>query len=326
MTVHPPQSNGPTNEGPRPLRAPLAEALEAVLHRTAFFAEPHGVKALLAIDRVANRHSLDDSVVTRALGIRQLLDGPRVDGLMSDHVTVPFPELRQSTLVAMVEEAVFPAAYGAAVEWEKRTGIEAFLLHFQPWARSRFLYLGHGWTIWCSFLEALPHLKTPHQRSLLAERMTELIAAQRNPPLEQSIDTPEEAEALLDALLHPGFYGHTAITAGYLLRHQAGFETEEWNTALRGLRHMAQNSSSWGSPLEITSALETVDLTESALRIRVLRALEEAPGEVHTWTLLDALHDLWDAGAPNIQRAVLRLADWLADLRIERLDTGERKR
>ena len=225
----------------------------------------------------------------------------------------------------MVEEAVFPAAYGAAVEWERRTGTEEFVGHFEPWARSRFVYLGHGWTIWCSFAEILPHLETPLQRSLLAERMAELIAAQRTPapPLEGA--PPEQGEALLEALLHPGFYGHTAIAAGYLLRHRARFETEEWNTALRGLRHMAENSSSWTPRLELTADLQEVELTEATLRSRLLRGLEEAPGEVHTWTLADALCDLWDAGTPELQRGVLAMADWLASLRIERIDTGERK-
>jgi hypothetical protein len=310
---------------PPSLRAPLAEALTAVLHRTAFFAEAHAVKALLSIGRVADRHGLDDSVVAEALGIRQLLDAPAVEGLISRHVGLDFSSLDRQRLAYMTNESVFPAAYGAAVEWEGREGIEAFLAHFQPWAIARFRYLGHGWTIWCSFVEIAAHLETPLQRSLLAERMAELIAVQRHPPPALDGDTPEEKDALIAALLHPGFYGHTAITAGYMLRHRARFETDEWNRALRGLLHMAQNSRSWDAPLEITLALENTELSESVLQSRVLRGIDQAPGEVHTWTLLDALHDLWDTGSPDIQRAVLRLADWLADLRIERTETGERK-
>ena len=88
---------------------------------------------------------------------------------------------------------------------------------------------------------------------------------------------------------------------------------------------MAENSSSWTPRLELTADLQEVELTEATLRSRLLRGLEEAPGEVHTWTLADALCDLWDEGTPELQRGVLAMADWLASLRIERIDTGERK-
>jgi hypothetical protein len=169
------------------LRYPcLDEALEPTLKRLAFFAETHAPKGLYALDRLARRLGLPAERCEELLQVNQLLDTPAVEGLLSERVGgFDAAALSEGRVRALVDGAVFPLAYIAAVEWTRRRGLRDLIESYREVALARLSGLGHAWSIWCSFHELLPELERradPQLDALCAERFAELVASQLATP------------------------------------------------------------------------------------------------------------------------------------------------
>ena len=307
----------------------LVDAVDEVLGRAAFFSESHAVKGLLALDRLATRYALPDQQIHDLLEVNQLLHAPRIDGLLSDSVHWNAASIDDRRLRGMLDGPVFPMAYVAAVEWARRRGLRDLVDAYRSAAARNVDFLGHAWTIWCSFLELLPEITGERQQALFAERFAELVAVQLRAPAPLSLP-PVDPQPLQDdvavrllALAHPGYLAHTAVTMAYVVRHGARLEERERKNAIHVVHRMA---ASHELPSYAYHPARYEGPVDGPTFERVVReGLENGPREVHTLTALDALHDLWALGDEPTQRGTLAVAIYLRDLRVERLVGGERK-
>src|SRR6185503_11390855 len=217
----------------------FTDALGQALLRTALFAETHAIKGVLAADRLATgrlAHQLPERFFDDAVALWQVLPAPRVAGSMRAHMVWEEP-LHDLHVENAIGRAVFPLAYEAATLWVERRGLADLVARYRRRAIARLGHLGHSWSIWCSFHEALPRLSSRAAEILCAERFVELVAAQlshndatRPSPDEAPLDgpAPEEPATLDAALGRPGFFAHTLIVLGYLHRHRALLDEAEW--------------------------------------------------------------------------------------------------
>lgn len=313
------------------LQHPLTQAaVPAALARVAFFSETHSVKGLLALDRLAARYALHDASIGSLLELNQLLATPRVEGLLSDACRWDASTIDEKRIRSMVDLPVFPIAYLAAVEWVRRRGIRDLVDTYRGAAARNLDFLGHAWTIWCSFHELVRHVSTDHERALFAERFAELVAVQlckprpeKLPPIDPPATNDDVAVRLL-SLRHPGYLAHTTITAAYLYRHRALLDAAEWRSAMHVVHRMAASHETSTYAGTLPSYDGPVD--EATFGRVVREALEHGPREVHTLTALDALHDLWALGDEATRRGTIAVATYLRDLDFQRAASGERKK
>jgi hypothetical protein len=311
------------------------QSIHSSLKKGAFFAETHAIKGVLAAKRLQDRFNLSHERFSELVGWRHVLDSPDIDTLFSNHVTWDRTNLTEQRLRYMIEGAVFPMAYVAAVEWTKRNGFENLVQTFRDAAISRIGHLGHSWTIWCSFLEVKDHLNK-NDESFASERFAEFVASQLSRPdwlsafdfdfglTEENIDADVVADSVLR---NPGFYGHSAITLAYTFKYKDILSKAQFNHALIKMQEKARNDSK-DSGLDFESSLisQPKKIEDSHLQKAVMALLENGPKEVHSITLADAMCSLWDYSAENRRRQILAVLNVIRDWRLERSSGGERKK
>ena len=298
----------------------FARALRESLLRTAYFAETHSIKGVLAADRLARRlPGLPPAFFDEALELWQIMPAPRVAGSLRRHVLwdEPFPDERMESTVG---RAVFPLAYEAAALWVERRGLSSLVERHRRRAIARLGHLGHSWTIWCSFVEAVPHLDEREDQIVCAERYVELVAAQLayNDPTRENPDAmpldgpPADDSATLDAALaEPGFFGHTLITLGWLYRHRARLDEAEWRWASARIHSMIAETKSPAAAALATAAPATT-ATTAEVEAALVRLVERGPREVHTITFADAALDIAAIATPRQKAHLVAVTDALA--------------
>ena len=198
----------------------LDDALNEALRLAAFHSETHAIKGVLALNRLSVVPGLDDELLRRVLNFRELLQGAKVQSLFHEQISFAADQVEDIRLQRMIGGAVFPIAYAAGVEWVKRHGFRHLVEHYKDRAIERTGFLGHSWSVWCSFLEVEPYLKTDKQQYMAAERFAEFCATQLSTPhwsfiydLDSALETHEldQDEIIRSVLTRPGYFGHTVI-------------------------------------------------------------------------------------------------------------------
>ncbi|MEW5851051.1 MAG: hypothetical protein AB2A00_19850 [Myxococcota bacterium] len=309
-------------------------AIHEALQRVAFFSESHALKGVLAAQRLRERHpQLRRDFFDDAMGWLGTLASPRVAGLLHRQVHCE-QDLSERRERALVSAGVFPMSYLAATRWARRTGLEEMVGYYRRPAVARVGYLGHAFTIWCAFLEALPHIHGEEDTLLFAERFAELVASQlvSNDVVEldgkEPLDGPEIDEGVvLDACLRrPGFYAHALITLAYLHRHRALLSDGEWRYALARVRGMtATTHGEAAMDLAVPAPPSRAPYDETSALDVVVTFLRRGPREVHTLTVADAVPDLWRVAAPAQRAHLLEVLRVLTAWQPERSASGERK-
>jgi hypothetical protein len=279
----------------------ISKNLTEILKRTAFFAESHSVKGLLAIDHLSKIEGIDLKTTENFILWNQVLLTPKVNGIISDAIQWDASTLSDEKLRALLTGAVFPMSYSAAVEWERRHGFKNLVESFKDLALERVGYLGHSFTIWCSFYEIEPFLKSQEDKALASERFAEFCASQLSDPdwtpaykINHDLInlTVNEDQAFDSILKNPGFYGHGAITLNYLLKYKAAISTEQWQ---HGLERIYQESH-----IEINNPVQNAEseedfagqFTDQMMKQEIVSYLKTSSEEVHSLTLADSVLEL----------------------------------
>jgi hypothetical protein len=189
-------------------------------------------------------------------------------------------------------------------------------------------------TIWCSFVEIAPQLRTERQRALAAERFVEFAASQLSTPdwtpayeiafgLESG--APPECDVVTAVLSRPGFYGHRLISLAYLYKYRHTLSAAEWE---HGLMRTFASTHETGNPahdIHVPAPTASRSTDDRSVEQAILRYLQTGAEEVHTLTLADAILELWrhlNAGDRVHLLEVLRVyGGW----KIERSASGERR-
>jgi hypothetical protein len=296
----------------------FADALASSLLCTALFAETHSIKGVLAAERLARRcEALPATFFDDAVALSQILPAPRVLGPMRGHVSWSGP-LDDARIESAISRAVFPLAYEAASLWVERRGLPDLVARYRRRAVARLGHLGHAWTIWCSFIEVLPHLRSRAEELLCAERFVELVAAQlshndptRPGPDDEVLDGPDaDCTATLDAALHrPGFFAHTLISLAYLHRHRARLDDAEWRWGMARVRAMAAHGGGASGMALATPHPAAGAASDDDVEAAVVRLVLGGPREVHAITLADAAFDLAAVATPHQKAHLVAVLD-----------------
>jgi hypothetical protein len=293
----------------------LGEALRGI----AFYRDTHTLKALFAIERLWNRYPhWPKALQERALHFQESIrNTTRVEALVHQQISSPLEKIPERRWRQNVEMGLFPIAYASIVDWHKAEGIESIVSSYQDWAVATIGDLGHSWTIWCSFYEALPHLDTEILRLYTAERFAEFVAQQFHKDgrtlaqsATRSCSDMEGIESgpgpvLSEALRRPGFLGHHLLTLGTLLRHRALLSPHEFAVGLLQTRSMIRFQ--WNDPafdVVIPDTQWQSSVGVDVLEERLIALLTNGIDNVHTLTLADVAVTLWDHSDPS-QRAQL---------------------
>jgi hypothetical protein len=276
--------------------------LEEILLRVAFFNETHAIKGLLAIGRLHTLEGQRPDFVAESLGWDQVLATPAITGLVSENIQLP-NALSERRRRGFIEEAVFPMAYYAGTEWVRDLGYRHLIDSFRDKAIARTGYLGHSWTIWCSFHEIEPHLKTERHRLCAAERFVEFCASQLSDPdwtpaytIDSELKTlpVSESEAIHSILCKPGFYGHRVITLAHLFKYRGTLSEAQWSHCLERMYDASNElSGSVVHDIQVPAPEHPTDVSVATFHRAVVRFLTEAARAVHTLTLADAIVELY---------------------------------
>lgn len=293
----------------------LREALRGI----ALAREAHSLKALFAIERVWTRYPhWPQQLRTRALNLQEsVLNSPRVAGLIYPQVSLPSGRVPERRWRQNVEIGLFPMSHVSIVEWYRSRGIEDIVMSYKDWAVAAIGDLGHSWTVWCSFYEALSHLETETDRLYAAERFAEFVAQQfhkdgrtlAQPSMascaQVSITHTDTSGLLSESLRRPGFLGHHLITLATLLRHRALLDQQQFAAGLSQTKRMIDFQ--WCDrrfDIEIIYRDKVRAISDSEWEECLRTFLLNGRDNVHTLTLVDAAAALWD-GADGVQRAQL---------------------
>jgi hypothetical protein len=230
-----------------------------------------------------------------------VLTAPEITRLVSEGIQLPKP-LKEGRRRYFIEEAVFPMAYYAGTEWVRDFGFRHLIDSFRDKALARTGYLGHSWTIWCSFHEIEPYLRTERQRLCAAERFVEFCASQLSDPdwtpaytIDSELKTlsVSESEAIHSILCKPGFYGHRVITLAYLFKYRETLSEAQWSHCLERM-YDASNvpTGSMAHDIQVPTLETPRGVSVATFHRAVVRFLKEAAREVHTLTLADAIVEL----------------------------------
>jgi hypothetical protein len=228
--------------------------------------------------------------------------GPRAQGLFAE--TVGLPEGAEiagpSAAEDLAARGLLPLAYPAFQAWVERDGFEAVVLHYRSRAAREPGYLGHGFTVWCSFLELAVLLE--RSRAFIpwaTERFCEFVARAFPAPPPGAFPAPAapatppeitREELMSAALSRPGYFGHALLALAALVRHGERLTREEWR---------AQAWAQLGATARLYPDAE--DHERLAVGARVPANMEEMVvmltlgerNDVHSLTLADALCTLW---------------------------------
>lgn len=219
---------------------------------------------------------------------------------------------------SLLDGAVFPLAYLVATAWVRQRGLKSLILAYKNLAIERMGYLGHSWSIWCSFLEAEPYLDNDEQALFAAERFAEFVATQLSTPdwveslrVNFSLETESvnEQEAIDSICANPGFFGHSVITLAYLFKYRNTLSFDEWNHALLRTFHVSKKGAERGDKNTHVPkpTLAKGSVVKSTLQTQIFAFLDIAPKEAHSLTFSDALWELWDHVSEHTKQHLLEV-------------------
>jgi hypothetical protein len=316
----------------------LRDALSKTLRRTAFFSETHSIKGVLAADRLAKRlPNLSETFFLDCMEWNQIIKAPEVKTLISDHMIFDATILSDARLRATLTGSVFPIAYPAALELLRRNGLKELIASFRDEAIARTTYLGHSWSIWCSFLEAAELIVEDEDKKYCAERFAEFVSAELATPdgLKVYTRTPKpvslvhfDADAIFeDVCRTPGFYGHSLITLSYLYQYRNTVDDTAWKEALMRMQLVANDpTTSHEVVVDIGAKQEPLEEGSDLLSDRLSEYLLNGPKEVHTLTLSDAILRLGDVCTGSQRSVLVNVVEAFVNWKVERGPDGERKK
>lgn len=281
------------------------ELLEAAVSTLATHSATHLPKAMLSTLRLAARFPrLPHEHWVEAWRVAGLDRMPRAVGLLTESVAVePSSDATAPARAAVLAaRGQLPLAYPAFHAWVGQAGFEAVVLAYRTRAALEPGYLGHGFTVWCSFLE-LSTLVERHAELVpwATERLCEFVAgAFPGHPFDDAGWRPPEAgsppeitreELMSAALSRPGYFGHALLSLAALVRHgerltPEGWRAQAWAQLQATSRRYADAEDHDRLPIGFKGP-DTVEAMVIALTLG-----ERA--DVHNLTLADALCTLWN--------------------------------
>ncbi|WP_137936891.1 hypothetical protein [Chitinivorax sp. B] len=291
----------------------MPEALQSLATVT----HSHMIKAALAADRLTRR--FPDWDVERWT---QLIDHAEWQGRSTVacllHETV---RASQTYSVQQAERVIarrlFPLAYRAGRDWYDAEGLHAMIHHYASRASNEPGYLGHGFSIWWSFVEAEQQITDEIQRLWLMERFVEMAAQSFPgfppghpdwiPPAWVAHGNVSLTSAWQVCLQRPGWYGHHLLSLAGLSRAQAGLAPEHWQRALETLVAKAQRQylDPADNVLVLPDDIPEQPWSDDEWGGNLLAFSLAMRANIHALTLADALATLWDE-ATSIQRCGLQ--------------------
>lgn len=268
--------------------------------------ETHWFKAALALNRFGDRYPhWTDETLLEALQRTAWSTTPQVAGLLHPQVTAPGFTVTNRRAKGLIARGLFPLTYLVARHWYDQEGLEAIILSYKERAVHEGSYLGHGWTVWCSFYEILPHLTTEEARLFTLERFIDFAAKTFpgypthdptwKPPVQADPGEQDPSHVLDLCLERPGFFGHHVLTIGYLHRHRALLSDLEWRVGLAQVKTMAMQEyiDPEDNVLVPAADVPARPVTEQDLEEAILELILRGPRNEHSLTLADIMHDLW---------------------------------
>lgn len=280
------------------------ELLEPAVSSLSTYAATHVPKAVLSTLRLMARFPALPPDHWREAWRRAGLDSlPRALGLFAESVNVPegsgLCESRHAHVLA--GRGQLALAHVAFHAWVAEAGFEAVVLAYRTRAAVEPGYLGHGFSIWCSFLEVAVLLG--HHPDLIpwaTERFCEFVSkAFPGYPHDDPAWQPPEAgvppeitreELMAAALSRPGFFGHALLSLAALVRHGARLTREEWRAqAWAQLQATSRRYPDREDHERLPIGAKGFDSLEEL----VTRLTHSARDDVHALTLADAICTLW---------------------------------
>lgn len=280
--------------------------------------ETHWMKAALAINRFADRYPhWDDRLLSQAVEHAGWSSAPYVQTLFHLGVVGQGIKISRRRAQGLIARGLFPLAYLAGREWYDQEGLRPVILSLKERAIHEGTYLGHGWTVWCSFLEVEPELVDEQARLFCLERFVEFAAKDfpgypaSDPnwqPVRRSDPGEVDHSAVMDACLErPGFFGHHLLTLGYLHRHRAILSDVEWRIGLATVGNMA--ATTYLDPEDNVcipaAGVPAASVTADDLERAILDLILKGPADPHSLTLTDIAYDLWQIANDRQQRHLL---------------------
>ncbi|GEM_PF-6907735 len=283
------------------------------------FRETHALKGVLALRHLKTRFPhWKESDLASLKDWPGFLGDPHTNALFHSGIS-PLESVPPEKARHRMETGLFPLAYTAAASWERSEGLETMVMAYRERAVRGIEDLGHSWSIWCSFVEALPDLRDAETRQFAAERFAEFVGQQfrkdpANRPLSPAPSPPEvpgavDPAGLLDLCLErPGFLGHHLLALGTLHRFRHLLDAPLWNLGLSRIRAMA--SLRWNRPaFDVRLPEEPIPRTspeEHDLEVSVRDFLLRGTREVHVLTVADIACALWDVAEERQRHRLLR--------------------
>lgn len=240
-----------------------------------------------------------------------------MQSLIHPHVSGGGGKITPRRVQAHIGRSLFPVLYLSARSWYDEVGLEAVVQAYQQRAVHEGTYLGHGWTVWCSFLEMAPLLQTEEARLFALERFVEFAARSfpGYPPSDPSWAPPVKPDpgpldpsAVLDLCLErPGFFGHHLLTLGYLHRHRQRLSEADWRVGLAEVKSMAETV--YADPEDNVTvpatAVPAAAVSEADLECALLDLMLKGPANAHSITLADISYELWRQADERQRRHLL---------------------
>jgi hypothetical protein len=292
----------------------LAESVRRLPER----GQTHWLKTALSVNRLAERYPhWEQARFQQALERAGWDTAPQIRVLIHPSVQVAAAEVSVRQAQTHIGRQIFPLAYRSARSWYDQAGLAAVVNAYRGRAVHEGTYLGHGWTVWCSFFELVPHLHGEEERRFALERFVEFVAQgfpgfpshdpNWAPPVRPD-PGPIDLSGVLDACLErPGFFGHNLLTLGYFCRHREQLEEPDWRVGLATARAMAL--AEYIDPEDNVhmppSAVPGMPVAEADLEAAILRLVLEGPANPHSITLADISYDLWQVADSRQRRHLL---------------------
>ena len=178
--------------------------------------------------------------------------------------------------------------------------------------------LGHAFTIWCSFNEVIPYLKTEDRKLFATERFAEFVAQQtyqdRSDFATRGVPEVDRSAILSAGLRAPGFLGHNLITLGTLLRYEQKLETKEYRAGLYQTQRMIEHDH---RATEVAFDESTYDrsIHDVDLEHAVLDLLRGGVDDVHTATMADVSVEIWKHANDEQKKELLHFMSLLSQSR-----------
>ncbi|WP_134703460.1 hypothetical protein [Ammoniphilus sp. YIM 78166] len=283
----------------------LQETLRESVRKLANIGESHFLKGALSLKRFHERFGWNEEMLSVLKARSKWQEYPLVQGqfspLVNKQAIQPTPQMAKR----MIGRGMFPQAYFTSFAWYQQEGLEAIIMSFRDRAIHEMSYLGHSWSVWCSFFEIIQGDLTEEDRLYTLERFVEFAAktfpgyptsdSKWVPPVQEDPGPLHFSEVLDQVLEKPGFYGHHLLTLGYLYRHQSLLEEREWNVGLHEVKRMTEkvyidNEDNVWVPRD---QVQITVVTEEDLLESIQQLLQNGPKDLHALTVADISYDIW---------------------------------